>query len=1204
MKLSLKSFLFTAVIFLGVFAFNATHVSAAVCTAESTGLWSADATWDAACNGAGNIPGAGDSVVIPAGFTVTVDSDFSVTSVTVQGNDDAGITIGGTNTLTVSGSVTMAVPIDGVTNTIAVGAGTLVVGGDLVINSGGSVNEISIVSVSTGTINVEGNIALQGATTSATRLISTGSSTIFVGGDVTSGGSVTLGTSTVTFDGSGAQMIGGYAYYNVTINKSAGTVTLGDNGLILGALIIIEGEFSTSTHNIDITQATLIEDGGTLTHGTGTKVHNGNVTVTEGGTWTETDAAVVTYLGHLTNNGTFTASTGVHTFGIDVRSINGTVSIPNLTISGSTTNNGTLTVSTALAGASTLINSATGILNIGGTSTIVGLVATAVGNQVHYTGTDQTVKATNYANLFLEGTGIKTIASAITIADALSIDDGVSTALTGDSTTDSLLLDGNLMVAGSWGSTDSNATNKNNVYFSGTGMVITGILGSGTEQDPYQLNRCYTIVQSGYYILTGDIESIDQDCIVIEAHDVSINGDEHAITGNGSDHETQYQAISTEGYDRISIQDIILGGFYAGIQLRDSEGPSFISGVTVSDMFDSGIEGLGVTNITITGNTISNISDDGISIGSYIEETEIESSGVTISNNTISEIDDDGIDISYSSDVLITGNLLSDIDSDGIYAEEINELIVSDNIISDTGADGIDISDDGDGNTDITIINNTLTNIGDNGIELDEVYGATITGNAMEILGDGIAVDDSEDIEFNNNTITPKRTDYFVIPGNEFNFLDLDIIDAASSTNGDDESFTYTLPFTFNFMGRDITDLEISTNGSIELLIDGEGCEICSEYGSYSSYLDNDVIFSSFDDLITTDNDGHVAVFYLDDEDGERVVIEFYGENILDGNDLEDNLIHFQTILYPNGTVEWNFNEMLFVNHGFDMFTGVYDFEAGEIYQAGKLINGEGVGYAGDFSGNAEFGEPIEDYASNIGLDLDEVINSTFIGNSIQASQWVFGVDLENVLFNDNDSGNTYYLLNGDGAWTIFDITDSTGNGFADTGTNRPFNEAMLGVQYWEGEGQDAYPATENEITVVATRRSSGNSISNQIKNLKEMGKIEESEKLENKFNNFLNKKTPTVQSLLKQISELQALLAKLQGQSITPTNSTPLVCSPLLKKGARGNEVLKLQKRLGVKPESGLFASITENAVKAFQTQKRIRVDGIVGPETCAMFK
>lgn len=60
---------------------------------------------------------------------------------------------------------------------------------------------------------------------------------------------------------------------------------------------------------------------------------------------------------------------------------------------------------------------------------------------------------------------------------------------------------------------------------------------------------------------------------------------------------------------------------------------------------------------------------------------------------------------------------------------------------------------------------------------------------------------------------------------------------------------------------------------------------------------------------------------------------------------------------------------------------------------------------------------------------------------------------------------------------------------------------------------------------------------------------------------------------------------------------------APLLRAGAQGEAVRELQKLLraaGIDPgEDGTYDATTEEAVRAFQERRRLRVDGICGPET-----
>ena len=150
----------------------------------------------------------------------------------------------------------------------------------------------------------------------------------------------------------------------------------------------------------------------------------------------------------INNATTFTASTGLHTFN-DV--VGGTISgttatvIPSVTFTTSYTNSGTLTcatvpnvtgaavvltnngiitATTALSSTGGVNNGATGVLNIGGTSTINTLTATAVGNTVSFNGgaAQAACKVTTYYNLTLSGVGAKTFATTPTVNGVLSLE--------------------------------------------------------------------------------------------------------------------------------------------------------------------------------------------------------------------------------------------------------------------------------------------------------------------------------------------------------------------------------------------------------------------------------------------------------------------------------------------------------------------------------------------------------------------------------------------------------------------------------------------------------------------------------------------------------------------------------------------------------------------------------------------------------------
>ena len=90
-------------------------------------------------------------------------------------------------------------------------------------------------------------------------------------------------------------------------------------------------------------------------------------------------------------------------------------------------------------------------------------------------------------------------------------------------------------------------------------------------------------------------------------------------------------------------------------------------------------------------------------------------------------------------------------------------------------------------------------------------------------------------------------------------------------------------------------------------------------------------------------------------------------------------------------------------------------------------------------------------------------------------------------------------------------------------------------------------------------------------------------------------------------------LLAELQNQKIKAEAEakarasqiqivSKFVFTSFLKYGSTGNEVSELQKSLKMFSVDGKFGSLTEKAVKLFQLNNNLKVDGLVGIQTRAV--
>jgi hypothetical protein len=435
-----KAILASALILLG----GATWAQTTYFTRQ-TGDWNQTTTWSTVAFGdptnTGTFPVAGDIVNVGGGVTVTVTAPAACASLSFTSTaGNHSVVISSANALAVSGAIT--IPRNGNSNTLNVGAGTLTAGSlSFTTGTGSGVQQVT---VSTGTVTVSGNIT--GFSGAGTLISYSGNGLVQVGGTMFASGSGAIATvagSRFEYNGS-AQTVQALAYRDLILSGS-GTKTFTTATTTLGGDLTVSG-VTTNVPGLTLTVSgtTTVNSGGTLafvTSAAGTKLFVGLVTINAGGTWNNAVNEGFTFRGGITNNGTGNwtgGGTGTYAFNTTpTQTITGAINAPTITVSGGTTNlinngtitantvtvtgvavdltnNGILTANVALGGTGELVQGAGATLNLGGTSLITTFTATAAGNTVNYSGAAQTVRAVNYANLGLSGSGAKTLQSGTT----------------------------------------------------------------------------------------------------------------------------------------------------------------------------------------------------------------------------------------------------------------------------------------------------------------------------------------------------------------------------------------------------------------------------------------------------------------------------------------------------------------------------------------------------------------------------------------------------------------------------------------------------------------------------------------------------------------------------------------------------------------------------------------------------------------------
>lgn len=372
---------------LGILIITAISINADAATRTFTGdgsndNWNNSSNWDN-----GNIPNSNDDVIIEKGTTPIVNVNTTIASLTFErDNDRITLTINTNITLTVTGNIRLNLPTrNNRTNNLNVGSGTLNCG-SITFENATQTTRLARITISTGTLNVTGNITF-GGTTAKNIIEFTNNGTLNIGGAFSSAsgsnpGAELIATSgTINYNSNSAQVIyGGFIgkYFNLTLSGNA-TKTLNSGT----SFELQNGSTLTVSSN---TTLSLLGNTITCASGSANVIINGTVsTNNSNGLYGPSAAISSTNINTPTlavNSNVIYNSSSIQTVSAlnydnltlnsgSIKSLGGNVSI-NAALVNNTTElsigNNTLTINGTASGSGTLTGSSTSNLTIGGSS--------------------------------------------------------------------------------------------------------------------------------------------------------------------------------------------------------------------------------------------------------------------------------------------------------------------------------------------------------------------------------------------------------------------------------------------------------------------------------------------------------------------------------------------------------------------------------------------------------------------------------------------------------------------------------------------------------------------------------------------------------------------------------------------------------------------------------------------------------------------
>jgi hypothetical protein len=551
----------------------------------SSGNWNENTTWQVYNGtvfvdcGIGDYPGAAAgtgtvNILNNATVTLTADVPNSIGALSIDGgNADSYLQFNSGVSLVVSGQTYLNSNSANDEKSVLVDAGIFRTG-SIDANSNGN-NRDAYIRISTGSVIVDNNVTLN-STAVRTYIRFTGDGTLYVGGTISggaitsqAGGGINPPTSgTVNYNSAGAQTVGTYTYYNLTLSGSGLKTTA---GIAIDGMLSMEGS-STSSEAPTYGASATLRYMGSAAQITGPEFIS---------PWTGTGGVLIENSNGVTLN--------------EIKTIGGT---SNLTIgeiiANSTFNDGGYQIT-----CTGTLNLASGAFRLGAAGTATSWPAFSsvnitAGTAVEYAaGVAQTVSTTPaYRNLSFSGAGTKTIAAGIlSIAENWSVTGGTAALNTNNSSATAggniagtgAITSGNgtISVAGDFSNSGTFTCGTGTVNYNGVDQQVKGTTyynltlsngGTKTLQAATTINRTLTlntgILQIGDYDLyiNYNVAAAITGAAFSSANMIATDGNGFLVK-NGTSVQTLYP-VGSGGYYSPSTLVITAGGTGGTISSR------------------------------------------------------------------------------------------------------------------------------------------------------------------------------------------------------------------------------------------------------------------------------------------------------------------------------------------------------------------------------------------------------------------------------------------------------------------------------------------------------------------------------------------------------------------------------------------------------------------------------------------------------------